>query len=228
MTQRRSARSVRPRGRPSGNETPASSDEVLAAALHAFATHGYQGVSVRTLNRELGVSHNLLNQRFGTKSAIWFAAVDWGFGDLMQQLIASGAEYDDPLDRLRAFIRTFVSFSARHPDLLRLVNIEGSVKSERLDYIISTFVLPTMARMQPTYAELAEKGLVRDVPPQTIYFLITSGGGAMFSSDAMTRAIFTDEVFTEQQMDEHANAVAELIIRGLLVDKVEEAPTVTM
>ncbi|MDT7670530.1 MAG: TetR/AcrR family transcriptional regulator, partial [Pseudonocardiales bacterium] len=69
----------RPRGRPRKDSGPAPVDDVLAAALHAFATHGYQGVSVRTLNRELGVSHNLLHQRFGSKEAIWYAAVDWGF-----------------------------------------------------------------------------------------------------------------------------------------------------
>ena len=50
-------------------------------ALRAFATHGYDGVSVNALSRELGVSHNLLHQRFGSKLALWHAAVDWGFGE---------------------------------------------------------------------------------------------------------------------------------------------------
>jgi AcrR family transcriptional regulator len=64
----------RPRGRPPKEETPATEDEVLAAALRAFATHGFNGVSVRTLSRELGVSHNLLHQRFGSKENLWPAS----------------------------------------------------------------------------------------------------------------------------------------------------------
>ena len=56
----------RPRGRPRLEDSPATSDEIFAAALRAFATHGYDGVSVRTLNRELQVSHNLINGRFGS------------------------------------------------------------------------------------------------------------------------------------------------------------------
>ncbi|WP_353358403.1 TetR family transcriptional regulator, partial [Mycobacterium sp.] len=32
-------------------------EDILGAALKAFATHGYDGVALRTLNRELGVSH---------------------------------------------------------------------------------------------------------------------------------------------------------------------------
>ncbi len=51
-------------------------DEILGAALRAFATHGYEGVSVRTLNRELGVSHSLINGRFGSKEDLWYATVD--------------------------------------------------------------------------------------------------------------------------------------------------------
>jgi AcrR family transcriptional regulator len=35
-------------------------ENILKAALVAFATYGYEGVSLRTLNRELGGSHNLI------------------------------------------------------------------------------------------------------------------------------------------------------------------------
>ena len=56
-----SSEARRPRGRPRAEQSPASEQEILQAALRAFATHGYEGVSVRTLNRELGVSHSLIN-----------------------------------------------------------------------------------------------------------------------------------------------------------------------
>src|SRR5260370_17519281 len=58
------------RGRPRAEDSPASSDEILLAALRAFATHGYDGTSVRELNQQLGVSHNLLNRRFGSKEQL--------------------------------------------------------------------------------------------------------------------------------------------------------------
>ena len=67
---------ARRRGRPPADEAIESS-EILDAALRAFARHGLEGVSVRTLNRELGVSHNLIYQRFGSKDDLWRAAVDF-------------------------------------------------------------------------------------------------------------------------------------------------------
>ncbi|HEY6575085.1 MAG TPA: helix-turn-helix domain-containing protein, partial [Mycobacterium sp.] len=48
--------------------------DILEAALVAFATYGYDGVSLRTLNRDLGVSHNLIYQRFGGKDDLWRAS----------------------------------------------------------------------------------------------------------------------------------------------------------
>src|SRR6201987_1600726 len=72
----------RPRGRPkSADSVPI--EEILDRALTMFATVGYDGMSLRTLDRELGVSHNLIYQRFGTKEELWRAAVDYGFRPLL-------------------------------------------------------------------------------------------------------------------------------------------------
>ncbi|MDT7567081.1 MAG: TetR/AcrR family transcriptional regulator [Pseudonocardiales bacterium] len=206
----------RPRGRPRKDSGPAPIDDVLAAALHAFATHGYQGVSVRTLNRELGVSHNLLHQRFGSKEAIWYAAVDWGFGRLTEELVRSGQNQPDPVQRLRAFIRSFVAFSARNPDLLRVANSEGGTATERLDYLLRTYVRPTMERMVPTYRELVESKRARPVPPEAIYYLITSGAGAMYSNEAMTRSLFPAEVLDPDRVEAYAESVTNIIMNGLI------------
>jgi len=47
---------------------------------HGFATQGYEGTSVRDLNTRLGVSHNLINRRFGSKADLRRATADRWFG----------------------------------------------------------------------------------------------------------------------------------------------------
>ncbi|HEX4358770.1 MAG TPA: TetR/AcrR family transcriptional regulator [Pseudonocardia sp.] len=205
----------RPRGRPRKDAGPAPADEVLAAALHAFATHGYQGVSVRTLNRELGVSHNLLHQRFGSKEAIWYAAVDWGFGGLVEQLALADDEHADPLERLRAFIRTFVAFNARHPDLVRVANAEGGQPTERLDHLLNTYVAPTVARLAPVVEQLVAAGRIKDLPREAFYYLLTSGAGAMYSNDAMTRTLFSAAALEADRVEQYADSVATILLDGL-------------
>src|SRR6201985_594191 len=63
-------------------------DEILRAALHAFAEHGYDGMSLRTLNSEMGLSRGTINQRFRSKEQLWYAAVDNEFQPLTAHLNA--------------------------------------------------------------------------------------------------------------------------------------------
>jgi AcrR family transcriptional regulator len=86
---------------------------------------------VRTLNRELGVSHNLIHQRFGSKQGLWYAAVDRAFSRLVSQLATAFAPtLADPLDQLDHAIRRFVRYSAERPELLGLMSIEGRVEGD--------------------------------------------------------------------------------------------------
>jgi AcrR family transcriptional regulator len=211
-------RGTRPRGRPrkaDGVAPAPAPDELLAAALHAFATHGYQGVSVRMLNRELGVSHNLLHQRYGSKEAIWYAAVDWGFGHLSGQLAEHLDPHADPSTQLRAFVREFVAFSARHPDLLRVVHQEGSSPSRRLSYLLDSYVRPIIAGLTPAYSTLVESGQARSIPPEAFYYLVTSGGGAKYALDGMTSELFGAPSLEPEQIDDYAQAVADLVVGGM-------------
>jgi AcrR family transcriptional regulator len=206
---------ARPRGRPPKDEPPAPEEDVLRAALLAFATHGFNGVSIRTLNRELGVSHNLLHQRFGSKEAVWRAAVDWGFGHLVTELLASDDESVEPLERLHSFVRTFVRFSAQHPELLRLMNIEGSQSSDRLDYITDTYVTPIIGRFLPLRDALVERGEIRPVPPEVIFHMITSGGGSMFAARGLTERLFTAAPLAPERVGAYADTFADLIMNAL-------------
>jgi hypothetical protein len=66
------------------------------------------------------------------------------------------------------------------------------------------------------YEEAVKAGELRDVPLQTSFFLITSGTAALFSSGALARTVFGDAVFDPDQVHAHAEAAAELIVRGML------------
>jgi len=54
-------------------------DEVIRAALHAFADGGYAGTSTESIARAVGVSQPYLFQLFGTKRELFLAAVRHGF-----------------------------------------------------------------------------------------------------------------------------------------------------
>src|ERR1700738_767228 len=102
----------RRRGRPSAG-TEFDPAVLLRAALAAFAERGYDGVSVRQVARELGISHALLNARCGTKRDLWFAAMNHVLTTLEQDLRAAAQAPDtDDLAALRDGIIAHVTFAA--------------------------------------------------------------------------------------------------------------------
>jgi AcrR family transcriptional regulator len=187
----------------------------LLAALRSFADRGYDGTSVRELNHSLGVSHNLIHRRFGSKERLWRATVDRWFGELVEILApsASLAEDGDPLDRLREFIVTFVEVNARRPEMARLMNIEASVGGPRLDYIFERFITPCLLPGAALAAKLQAEGKMRPVPVGTLFFLIAHGATAPAAHRPLAVLLGVADPTDPATVRVHARAVAELVIQ---------------
>jgi AcrR family transcriptional regulator len=212
-------RNAKRRGRPKAEDAPAALDEILDAALRAFATNGYDGVSVRTLNRELGVSHNLIHQRFGSKQGLWFAAVDHAFS---QQVTELATAFDptlvDPLDQLNHAIRRFVRYSAERPELLGLMNIEARVDSDRLDYIYDNYISPALAPLGRLLDHLHRNRRIRPISLRALFFLIAHGAAAPFTLAALARHFDSADPRDPDQVVEQAALTADVITNGLRLD----------
>ena len=215
-----STQARRPRGRPRAEQSPATVEAILSAALRAFATHGYEGVSVRTLNRELGVSHSLLNARFGSKKDLWYATVDWAFEPLATTIkTAFDPTLTDPLDQLRLSIRSFLRYSAEHPELLGLMNIEARQDTGRLAYIYNTYIEPALAPIERLLDHLADCGRTRPISLRAFHFLLAHGGAAPFTLAPLARHFDPSDPRDPEAVAEHAELVADLIVRGLQRDQ---------
>jgi AcrR family transcriptional regulator len=193
-----------------------SDDEILQAALLAFAEHGYEGMSLRNLNSELGLSRGTINQRFGSKQQLWYVAVDSGFQSLINEVEAelqhSGTSGDD-LVQLRTSIRTFLVASARRPELVRLMNYEGLHSSGRLDHIFNTFVLPGLAPAMQALRCLEAAGKARAVPARALLFLVAHGAAAPFTLGPLSDRF--DALDGPLDPMAHVELVTDIIVSGL-------------
>jgi TetR/AcrR family transcriptional regulator len=206
-------------GRPKAQDAPATVEQILDAAFRAFATYGYDGVAVRTLNRELGVSHNLIHQRFGSKRGLWYAAVDRAFRQQVTQLAtAFDPTLADPLDQLNHAIRRFVRYSAERPELVGLMNIEGCVDSERLDYIYDNYVAPALAPLGRLLDHLHKNGRIRPISLRALFFLIAHGAAAPFTLAPLARHFDNTDPLDPDQVAEQAVLTADVITSGLRLD----------
>lgn len=183
---------------------------------------GYDGVSLRTLNRELGGSHNLLNGRFGSKEALWYATVDWAFSPLAHRILtAFDPTLADPLEQVRIFVRVFLMYSAEHPELLGLMNIEGRQDTERLAYIYNSYIEPAMQPLERLLDHLAAEGRIRKVPPRTFHFLLTHGAGAPFTLAPLARHFSRVDPLDPKAVRAHTELCADFIVNGLRAEPAE-------
>jgi TetR/AcrR family transcriptional regulator len=206
-------------GRPRAQDAPVTVEQILDAAFRAFATYGYDGVAVRTLNRELGVSHNLIHQRFGSKLGLWYAAVDRAFGQQVTELAtAFDPTLADPLDQLNHAIRRFVHYNAERPELLGIMNIEGGVAGERLDYIYDNYIAPALAPLGRLLDHLRKEGRVRPISIRALFFLIAHGAAAPFTLAPLARRFDDTDPLDPSQVAEQAALTADVITSGLRLD----------
>lgn len=178
---------TRGRGRPpAGDASALSTEQLLDAALEAFAERGYDGTSVRELARDLGVSHNLIPQRIGNKAQLWQAAVDRGFGQLTIAL-AGALEHDpgDDLARLRAVVVRFVEANAARPALLRILTQEAAAPGPRFDHLFDHYIDPVRLFGAGLMARLRDAGRLRTDSVALMYFFMTHGAGGPLAFPAL-------------------------------------------
>ena len=218
-----SPRVTRPRGRPRKDAEFAPADTVMAAAIEAFSVHGYNGVSLRNVNAQLGVSRNLLYQRFGSKADLWRAAVDWAFRPLIEYLEAADDESADPMVRLRMLIRNFIEYSATRPYLARLVSVEGAAPTDRLDYLYRNYIEPIQSRFVPVFKLLREQGRIKNIPTEIFYFQLTSGGTAPFGQIGLV-SLMAPRLASpdDNQVRLYAENVADMLLNGLSLPEINK------
>ncbi|MEV7283045.1 TetR/AcrR family transcriptional regulator [Streptomyces sp. NPDC093252] len=188
----------------------------MRTAIEAFSVHGYNGVSLRTVNDELGVSHNLLNQRFGSKANLWRTAADWAFRPFIEHLESSDDPAADPMVRLRMLIRNFIEYSATRPYLARLVTVEGAAATDRLEYLYHQYIEPIESRFLPLFTELQDQGRIKNIPPEVFYFLLTSGGSAPYGQTGLAELMRSEFISPDEaRVKLYAESVAEVLLNGL-------------
>ncbi len=178
---------------------------LLDVATEAFATHTYDGVSIRALEVEAGVQRGAAAYHFTDKEGLWKAAVDRILA-VLQARVEPLAPVLNDLDedgRLRAVITAFVRFSAEAPELNRLVIQEGRTDSWRLDYLISTFHHNRLEWLQDFV------GIVKD---PHFYYMTVGAATLVFNAEHECRELFGVNPMADNFIREHASRVADMAV----------------
>jgi len=193
-----------------------SDEEILRAALASFAIEGFASMSVRQLNSSLGLSHETVRQRFGSKRDLYFAAVDFGvaiFFELLGEERSLLPATLDELEELRYATRSFITASIRFPQLAQLVNHEANHGSERLEYIFTRAFEPGMLLFKDMLERLAEADRIFPISLRDAFFMIDAGMSPYLQTALSQSFDATSGGFDETT---HVDAFLDFVFRGLV------------
>ena len=199
--------------RPSADATR---DRILAAAVDLFSERSFDGATTRDIAERAGVTQPLLNYHYRSKDELWRAAVDSLFDLLGQAMQArmEGLRGVDELTSAKLLVREFVTFSARHPQLHRIITQESKADGPRMDYLAEQHVRPLYETTVAMFERLARDGAVPPIAAPHLYYILTGAGPTMFVLGPECQRLSGLDPRSDEVIDAHADAVCLLLFGG--------------
>lgn len=198
--------------RPSADPTR---EAILAAAVDLFSERSFDGASMREIAGRAGVTQPLVSYHFRSKDDLWRAAVDSLFdqlGDAMATRM-DGLRGVDEVTAAKLRVREFITFSARHPQLHRIITQESKADGPRMDWLVEQHVRPLYDSTVELFEHLARDGVVPPISPPHLYYILTGAGPTMFVLGPECRRLSGLDPESDEVIDAHADAVCALLFR---------------
>lgn len=203
------------RGRPpKANEI--KPEAIIEAALRSFATHGFEGASLRRIAAVANVDVALIAHRHGAKLELWKAVVD----DIADKFVArlgrsrtatDATPGETSLERLMRDVDQFIDFAAQAPEMSMFIIKEVAQQDERFHYVNERLVRPAQDALMPTIERAIADGFLEQANADVLFYNLS---GAI----AMTVALrpFTHQLAGDPLGDEHFAASMKTLWRSLL------------
>lgn len=134
-------------------------EKILDAALTIISEHGFKFFSMRKLAARLSMSATTIYNYYSNKDEIYLLMLTKGFDMLYTQLLEIYNSYENPLDKLREMIKSYVSFGIKNANYYNIMFTSDAPKYR--DYI-GTDIEPVAYFEKQTalqLVDLASKGM---------------------------------------------------------------------
>jgi len=199
-----------PAGQSSGEQA------ILDAAVRLFSKHGFDGVSMRTIAQEAGVSKSNIYHHFHSKEELYLGIMQgsaaW-LSELVDTLADGGESFEQ---RLRDFARAHMEHLFAHATTARLLLREvftGDAKWQRLliDHVVGDIV----RRLRAIFEKGQAEGVLRaELDPGLCAMQILGGNFFYFQSQGMLQ--FIPEVAFARDRERYSEAMADILLGGML------------
>ncbi|MFA7440488.1 MAG: TetR/AcrR family transcriptional regulator [Sphingomonadaceae bacterium] len=175
---------------------------VLQAALECFGIFGFDGTSTRAVAERAGITHTLVLYHFGSKDKLWTATMANVLDGYRSSVVENLDNKDGrpAADVLKRFIEQFIRLSAEFPQIHRIMTMEGSQNSPRLQWLVENYLKDHFIRVRDIIKQAQNEGVVRDCDSSRLFYYIIGGGGTLFSISAEYMNMTGRNVFSEVEI----------------------------
>jgi len=142
---------------------------ILRESAAIFAAKGYDRASIRDISAATGVSLSGLYYYFSSKEELLFLIQDHCFGTLHHRLVEELEGRDDPVDRLRIFIRNHLRFFLSNQSEMKVLSHEADALAGDHRAVIQRRKREYAAAAEAILTELAPEG---GIEPRTATFAL--------------------------------------------------------
>jgi AcrR family transcriptional regulator len=189
---------------------------ILDAARELFANEGVESVTMRRIADRIEYSPTAIYFHFRDKEALLAELCDCDFRSFAHGFIEI-AQIADPVERLRAAGRAYVSFGLSNPSHYRLMFMTPKT-TEASTIAKGNPEEDSYAFLRSIVAELMEQGRFRD-DITNVDLAAQVMWSAMHGLVSLEIAKCKDEWVEWRPVEERAKAVSDMMIRGLLKDE---------
>jgi AcrR family transcriptional regulator len=191
---------------------------ILEASVELFARHGFEGASTTRIAAAADISQSVVLYHFGSKEALWRAAMIHLFNRVSAVGSVSNADTKDldPLSRLKVALRRFIRLSARHPELGRIIMREGAEGGERLDWLVENALSVNYAVYTRLITDAQEAGQLRPHPAFHLTILLHAAASMLFNLQPLVEAM-DGRPLQENGIDRLIDMIVETVFTGITV-----------
>jgi TetR/AcrR family transcriptional regulator len=187
--------------------------KLLETAITLFADNGYDGVTLRDIEKVADVHRGLASYHFEDKDSLWKAAADTCLGRMRVEVDHRTNLLNElsPDERLAFIVRFYVRFSARHPEEAALVSQEARRNTWRTQHLIDHHIRPGCDAMEALAGE--SLGLDRQEFIHWYYILISSSS-TIFYFAPECEMLFGVDSRSDEIVERHAELLVDMLVRS--------------
>ena len=190
--------------------------KLLDAAIAAFSENGFKGTSTRDIADRAGVHHPLITYHFKNKDLLWRAATDKVFGDFRQSLTITFEQIAGrgPKARMATMIRAYVRYARSQPALHKVMVLEASHPSPRLDWLIENHLQPLFDSAFELIEDLQRTGVAPNGNPKLLFNMIRLCSGGLLALGNELKLSSGIDIDDDETLDEIADMIVQLFLPG--------------